>query len=118
MKWPEFEGREKIPVGHYQFRLNREPELKAFTYKNKDGEEKQGRKVVIYAVGLNDTGSYSVRDNIVAWEERYRDLLEALRVEHGKDIEMEGAVFEADIVYEADQNVPSSRGIADDIPFD
>jgi hypothetical protein len=134
MKWPEYEGKAKIPEGHYQFRLYKEPELKAFTYTSKDGIEKSGRKVVLYAIGLNETGSFSVIDNIIAWEERYRDLLDALHVEHGKDIDMEGAVFEADIIHEADKkdptkswprivnirpcgDVPSAQGIADDIPF-
>lgn len=135
MQWPEFEGRVKIPIGHYSFRLNREPELKSFPYKDKDGNAKSGRKIVIYAIGLNETGEFPVVDAIVAWEPRYADLCKALGVEHGRDVVMAGSRFEADIVHEADKvdatksyprltnitavaDIPPSTGPGDeDIPF-
>ena len=134
MQWPEFEGRVKIPVGHYSFRLNREPELKSFPYV-KDGNAKSGRKIVIYAIGLNKTGEFPVVDAIVAWEERYADLCKALGVEHGRDLVMAGSRFEADIIHETDKmdptksyprltniiavaDIPASTGPGDeDIPF-
>lgn len=107
MQWPEYEGKVKIPVGHYSFRMNREPDLKSFPYTDKDGNSKSGRKIVVYAIGINKTGEFSVVDAIVAWEERYNDLCKALGVEHGRDIEMEGSRFEADIVHEADKTDPT-----------
>lgn len=132
MIWPKPE-REKIPEGHYQFRLNREPELKAFAYTDKNGVEREGRKVVIFATGLNAGGEYQVADAFLPWEDRYKSLCTALGVEHGKDIAVSGAVFEADIRHEADRrdptkswprivnivhkgDVPDQAG--DDIPFD
>jgi hypothetical protein len=107
MQWPEFEGRVKIPEGHYSFRMNREPELKSFPYKDKDGNAKSGRKIVIYAIGLNDEGEFPVVDAIVAWEERYADLCKALGVEHGRDLVMAGSRFEADIIHEPDKTDPT-----------
>ena len=119
---------ERIPEGHYQFRLNKDPELKKFTYKDKNGNEKEGRKIVIFAVGLNDKGQYSIRDEIAVFDQRYADFLAALKIEHSKDIDVSGAVFEADIKYEADRKdptkswprianivIPGDGG--DDIPF-
>jgi len=135
MQWPEFEGRVKIPEGHYSFRMNREPELKSFPYKDKDGNAKSGRKIFIYAIGLNEHGEFPIVDAIVAWEERYADLCKALGVEHGRDLVMAGSRFEADIIHETDKtdptksyprltnitavaDIPSSTGPGDeDIPF-
>ena len=117
---------ERIPSGHYQFRLNRDPELKKFTYKDKNGDDKEGRKIVLFAVGLNDKGQYQIRDEIAVFDQRYTDFLAAVGVEHSKDVTVQGAVFEADVVYEADKknplkswprlaNIIASGG--DDIPF-
>jgi hypothetical protein len=117
---------ERIPAGHYQFRLNRDPELKKFSYKDKNGDDKEGRKIVLYAVGLNDKGQYQIRDEIAAFDQRYADFLAAVGVEHSKDVTVQGSIFEADVIYEADRkdplkswprlaNIVSSKG--DDIPF-
>lgn len=105
-QWPEPENK-KIPEGHYEFRLNREPEIMKFTYHDKNGNEKESRKLKLYAVGLNSTGSYAIIDNFLPWEERYADLCKALDVEHGKDIQMQGGVFEADIKHEPDKKDPT-----------
>jgi hypothetical protein len=108
MRFPEYEGKKKIPAGHYQFRLNKEPELIAFPYKDaKTGEEKKGHKIKLYAVGINSAGEFSVIDQIPAWDPRYADLLKALQIEHGRDIQVEGSVFEADIIHEADKTDPT-----------
>ena len=125
--FPEPEGFQLIPEGHYEFRLNKEPELKKFTY-TKNGEEKEGRRIVIYAIGLNDEGEFSIRDAIATFEPRYRDLCEALKVEHGKDISVTGSVFLADVKHESPKNDPTKTyprltnitakdGNGDDIPF-
>ena len=105
--FPEPEGYKLIPEGHYEFRINKEPILKGFTYKDREGNEKQGRKMVVYAVGLNDEGEFSVIDNIATFEPRYRELCEALKVEHGKDIQVTGAIFEADVKHEPSKNDPT-----------
>ena len=108
MNWPEYEGAKKIPVGHYQFRLNKEPELLGFSYKDPNtGEEKKGKKVKLYAIGINGEGEFPVIDNIVVWEERYQELLNALGLEHGRDIKVAGSTFEADIVHEPDKKDPT-----------
>jgi len=107
MQWPEFEGKVKIPVGHYSFRLNVEPKLEAFSYKDQAGIAKSGRRIVVYAIGLNDAGEFSVVDRITAWEQRYADLLQALGVEHGRDLVMAGSRFEADIIHETDKTDPT-----------
>jgi hypothetical protein len=124
MIWPEYKAR--IPEGHYRFRLNREPELKAFTYRDRNGKEQEGRKIVIYAIGAGEKGEYPVSDGFLPWEDRYDDLLKALHVEHGRDIQVEGSIFEADIKYAPDKkdssksyphivNIVIPEG--DDIPF-
>ena len=136
MKWPEYEGFVKIPVGHYSFRMNQEPELESFPYKDpQTGKAKSGRRIVVYAIGLNENGEFSVVDRITAWEPRYDDLLQALGVEHGRDLVMAGSRFEADIIHEPSKkdptksyprltnitavaDIPSSTGPGDeDIPF-
>jgi hypothetical protein len=104
MIWPEHKPR--IPEGHYQFRLNREPDLRAFTYTNKKGEQQEGRKIILYAVGIGDEGEFPVSDGFLPWEDRYKDLLAALHVEHGRDIQMTGSVFEADIEYQPSKKDP------------
>jgi len=132
--WPKPEN-EKIPEGHYQFRLNREPEFKKFPYETRLGEKKEGTKILLFAIGLGEKGQFSARDEIVTWDPRYADLCSALHVEHGRDIQMAGGVFEADIVHEADRKDPTkswprfsnitasgdmplpAEGEGDDIPF-
>lgn len=117
---------ERIPAGHYQFRLVSDPELKKFPYKDKNGDEKEGRKISIIAIGLNDKGQYRHREEIAVFDQRYTDFLAALGVEHSKDVTVQGSIFEADIVYEPDRkdplkswprlaNIIASGG--DDIPF-
>ena len=134
MRFPEYEGKAKVPVGHYKFRLNKEPELKTFDYTDRNGVGKQGKKIVLFAVGTSPAGDFPVSDAIIAWEPRYADLLAALHVEHGADIDVAGSVFEADIVYELDKkdptksyprivnikpndDIPQGDGLGDDIPF-
>jgi len=107
MRWPEPEGRAKIPEGHYSFRLNREPELIGFTYTDKEGKEREGRKIKIFAIGVGNNGEFPVVDTIVAWDERYRDLCVALGVDHGRDIQVAGSYFEADIKHELDKKDPT-----------
>lgn len=126
--FPEPEGFKLIPEGHYQFRIHKEPELKKFTY-TKDGDEKESRKIVIEAMGANADGDFYIKDHIAVFEPRYKDLCEALGVEHGKDIAVSGAIFEADIKHEPDKRNPQkayprlqnikAKGAAedDDIPF-
>lgn len=104
--WPEPENR-KAPEGHYEFRLNREPEILKFTYHDKNGNEKESRKVKLYAVAAGPAGTFPVIDQFLPWEGRYSDLYKALGVEHSKDIEMEGSTFEADIKHEPDRKDPS-----------
>lgn len=102
-EWPLPE-KQKIPEGHYQFRLNREPELKSFNYKDGQGNEAKGRKLVIFAVGLNESGEFRITDSFVPWDDRYADLCAALGVEHGRDIKVTGKVFEATVRHEPDKN--------------
>ena len=128
MKWPEPENK-RIPEGHYQFRLNREPELIPITITDPSGNKRESRRLKIYARGSGDQGEFGVVDSFVPWEERYADLCKALHVDHGRDIQMEGAVFEADIVHETDPNNPlksyaritkivvPAEGEGDDVPF-
>jgi hypothetical protein len=97
---------EKPPEGHYQFRLNREPELKKFNYTDKNGASKEGVKVLIYATALGSNGQYSMVDGFLPWEPRYPELLATLGVKHSEEVELAGAVFEADIKYQADKKDP------------
>jgi len=97
MKWPE--PKKGIPEGHYTFTLNKEPELKVIRMKN--GE---GRSLLLYVVGM--PGDHKHSESFVPWDPRYEDLCTALNVEHGKDIQMEGTSFEADVIYEPDKADP------------
>ena len=106
MRWPAPEN-QKPPEGHYQFRLNREPELKQIKGTKLDGTPYESRKVVIYARALGEHGEFSVVDSFVPWDDRYAALLSALGVEHSKDIEVSGSIFEGDIVHEADKKDPT-----------
>jgi hypothetical protein len=97
MKWPE--PKKGIPEGHYTFTLNQEPDLKVV--KTAKGEF---RRLDLYVTST--PGEYKHREGFVPWDPRYEALCAALNVEHGKDIQMEGASFEADIEYEADKVDP------------
>ena len=95
-QWPE--PRKGIPEGHYTFTLNQEPELQ----KIGSGES---RRLVLYAIA--DPGGHKYRESFVPWDPRYEELCDALGVEHGRDIRMEGASFDADVVYEPSKDDPS-----------
>ncbi len=124
--FPEPEGFKLIPEGHYEFRINREPVLEKYHYTDKDGADKEGRRMVVFAVGLNDQGEFMIRDVMAVFEPRYRELCEALKVEHGRDIAITGAVFEADVKHEPSKKDPTkifprlvniTGKDGDDIPF-
>jgi hypothetical protein len=99
--------KQKIPEGHYHFRLNREPELQVIKLKNQDGTTRDGRKLLIYVTGINETGEFRHAESLVPWDERYAELLAALGVEHSKDVELVDRYFEADIVHEKDKVDPT-----------
>lgn len=126
--FPEPEGFKLIPEGHYEFRINKEPELQKFSYTDKDGNQKDGRRLKLFAVGLNDQGEFLITDTIAVFEPRYRELCEALKVEHGKDIAITGAMFQADVKHETSKKDPTKvfprlanmmpkNGVEDDLPF-
>ena len=126
-QWPKPEGRKLAPEGRYEFRLNKEPDLKAFTYKDKQGNDKEGRRLVLYAVAIGDAGEFPVIDSFLPWEPRYEDLCKALHVEHGRDIDVADSIFKAEIKHEKDKADPDKTYArivnivvaeeADDIPF-
>jgi len=136
MKFPAPE-KQRIPEGHYSFRVNREPELKAIEVKDKNGEKRPSRKVVLYVIGINPTGEYRHSESFVPWDERYADLLDALGVEHSSDADVDvvDTIFEADIEYVPDrtnatktwprlknilpngQSAVADKDIEGDIPF-
>lgn len=95
MRWPE--PKKGIPEGHYCFTLIEEPEL----FKNESG------KLRLSLTLIATPGDHRHKESFFPWEERYEDLCRVLRVEHGKDIKMEGASFEGDIIYEPDRNNPA-----------
>lgn len=99
-------GGERIPAGHYSFRLNREVEVKLFDGKDKNGNPAKHRKYIFYMIGINEAGEFSHIEGLVAWDPRYAQLLAALGIEHSKDVEVSGSIFEADIEYEADPKNP------------
>jgi len=98
MRWPE--PKKGIPEGHYTFTLNKEPKLEVVN--TKSGES---RRLVLYVIG--SPGEHQHMESFVPWDPRYDDLCLALNVEHGRDIQMEGASFDADIVYEPAKDDPS-----------
>lgn len=131
--FPEPE-KQRIPEGHYSFRVNREPDLKIIEVKDRDGGKKKARKIVLYVVGINDKGEYRHSEGFVPWDDRYADLLAALGVEHGRDVDVTDTIFEADIEYVQDRTdkakfwprlknilpsgaAPKDSDIDGDIPF-
>ena len=100
--WPEPENI-MIPEGHYVFTLREDPAFETWAYTDKKGREREGNKILLEVVGVNDAGEFDAHDQIPVWDKRYADLCAALFVEHGKDIRMAGAEFEADIKYEPDR---------------
>ena len=105
--WPEPENR-MIPEGHYTFRLSEEPDFEEWDYTDKKtGKPRVGRKIILQLVGKNDGGEFEMRADIPVWDTRYAELCGALHVDHGRDIEMAGAEFEADVYHEADNRDPS-----------
>ncbi len=108
MRFPEPE-KQRIPEGHYQFRVNREPELKAIEVKGQDGQKRPARKVVLYVIGINPEGEYRHSESFVPWDDRYADLLAALGVEHSVEIEVTDTIFEADIEYVPDRLDPTKK---------
>jgi hypothetical protein len=106
-RWPEPENK-LIPEGHYQFRLNREPEFRKFPYTDKSsGAKKEGIKIVLYVKTVGDQGEFSHVEGIPVWDVRYDALCKVLGVEHGKDIEMSGSVFDASVKHEMDKTDPT-----------
>lgn len=105
-QWPKPEARQLPPEGAYEFRVNKEPELKKFTYKDKQGNEKEGRRLVLYAVALGTAGEFSIIDSFLPWEPRYADLCAALKVEHGRDIDVSDSIFKGFIKHEKDKSDP------------
>lgn len=137
--WPKPESN-MIPEGHYTFQLRAEPTFEEWDYTDKNGTPRTGRKIHLEVVGTNDAGEFNAQDNFPVWDKRYADLCAALRVDHGADIRMAGATFEADVKYEPDRKNPTkswpriinivsanggepefpeaaSKGDDDDIPF-
>ena len=92
-----------IPEGHFVFRLREEPETETFTFTDKKGKEREGTKVTFFFVGTNDAGEFDVRESLFVWDKRYADLCLALGVDHGKDSQIPGPSFEADIIHEPDK---------------
>jgi hypothetical protein len=93
-RWPE--PKKGIPEGHYTFTLVEEPEL----HKNERGSLR------LAFVFTAMPGNIQHKESFFPWEDRYEDLCKVLGVEHGKDIRMEGASFDGDVVYEPAQNDP------------
>jgi hypothetical protein len=124
--WPK--PNKGMPEGHYTFTLNQEPDLEKVT--TKAGES---RRLILYVT--SSPGEYKHKESFVPWDPRYEDLCKALGVEHGRDIRMEGASFQADVIYEpskadpdksyarlknivpADEFVPAEGDKDGDIPF-
>jgi hypothetical protein len=95
--WPK--PNQGIPEGHYTFTLNQEPDLEKFM--TQSGES---RRLILYVVST--PGDHKHKESFVPWDPRYDDLCRVLGVEHGKDIRMEGASFQADVVYEPGKKDP------------
>lgn len=111
MEFPEYENR-TVPEGHYTIRLHRSigdktTAIEEFFYKTSSGQEKVGRKLRIAAMAESEGGEFAIFESIPVWDVRYRDLLAALNIEHGHDIEPEGLTFEADIKHEPDRKDPA-----------
>ena len=95
MKWPE--PKKGTPEGHYTFTLNPEPEL----FKSERGS----LRIAFSFTAM--PGNISHKESFFPWEDRYEDLCKVLSVEHGKDIRMDGASFDGDIIYEPSKQDPT-----------
>ena len=120
MIWPK--PNKGIPEDTYVFTIIQEPELHVIGTKG-------SRSLEIVAKGKNTKGEeYQHKERLVPWSKEYAALCEVMGVEHGRDIQVTGETFSAEIIYEADRTDPEKswprmkniRGAADadgDIPF-
>lgn len=122
MQLPKFES-SKAPEGHYQFRITK-AELRSLTFQTKNGE-KTSKKLYLECEAVGDEGEHRVIDSMLPWEDRYGQLLVALAIDHSKDIELSGSIFEGDVKHEMDKKDPlksyarivNITAHNDDLPF-
>ncbi len=99
--------RTRIPVGSYQFQVMKEPDAR-----HVPGQDKKGYTRILFILkATNEAGEiFDHVESILAFEERYDDLLIALGAKEvkgrlsGKTIEPIGMMFKAEIAYEPDKN--------------
>ncbi len=98
MIWPK--PNKGIPEDTYTFTIIQEPELHVIGTKG-------SRSLEIVAKGKNAKGEeYQHKERLVPWSKEYAALCEVLNVEHGRDIQVTGEKFIAEIAYEADKTDP------------
>jgi hypothetical protein len=101
----------KYAEGPYVFRIEKEPEFITDRYFNK---KKQAylpmKKIVLSLLAMSEDAEFPIEERIPVWDDRYTDLLKALKIEHliqdGADVEVTGKTFEAELKYQADEKRP------------
>ncbi len=101
--------RTRIPVGSYKFQIMKEPDAR-----RKTGQSGKGFTTILFILkATNEAGeTFDHMESILAFEERYDDLLLVLGATDikgrlsGKTIEPVGMMFNAEIVHEPDKNDP------------
>jgi hypothetical protein len=101
----------KFAEGLYVFRIEKEPEFITDRYFNK---KKQAylpmKKIVLSLTAMSEDAEFPIEERIPVWDDRYMDLLKALKIEHlvqgGADVEVAGKTFEAELKYQADEKRP------------
>ena len=97
----------RIPIGSYRFQIMKEPDAR-----KKTGQSgKKFTSIFFNFKAINEAGGkFEHMESILAFEDRYNDLLLALGAEEingrlsGKTVDPVGMMFNADIVHEPDKN--------------
>ena len=101
----------KYAEGPYVFRIEKEPEFITDSYFNKKKQTYLPmKKVVLNLLAMSEEGEFPIEERIPVWDDRYPELLKALRIEHliqdGADVEVKGKTFEAELKYMPDPKRP------------
>ena len=101
---------QRIPIGHYQFKVMEEPELRKKTSPS-TGKDFVAVKFSFKLIAGDGNIRYH-KESFLPWDDRYRDLLLAFGAKKDKDGKVHlseqdsvvGKTFEAEIIHEPDRN--------------
>ena len=88
----------RIKEGTYVFRFEQDLEFE---------QVGRGQWAVLVLKAINEYGEIDFKARFPVWSQQYPDLMKALGVEHGSDLDATGMTFEAEIKYQPDPKRPN-----------